>query len=168
MSLSQEELKIIKWHVPLFSTHGRIGCTIMDTYWSFPNIHSYTNVCPSRVAETLLFSNSNMPTMVRVYTEQKKYAKCDWAIKFGILVWSKNILPRGLHVLAAPSCLKNFAWWKQKPRENKGKQVVCQEQCFSVTSAGGSADPGSDWLTSKASSLGCMQSLLKLNENWKC
>lgn len=106
MSLSQEELEIIKWHVPLFSTHGRTGCTIMDTYWSFPNIHMYTNVCPSRVAET--FSDSNMPNMIRISTEQKKYPKCDWAIKFDILVWSKNILPRGLHVLAPPSCLKNL------------------------------------------------------------
>lgn len=52
-----------------------------------------------------------------------------------------------------------ISWRKRKPMEKKEKQVVCQEQCFSVTSAGGSVDPRSDKLTSEAFSLGCIQSV---------
>lgn len=59
--------------------------------------------------KTLQFSNSNTANMSKVSAEWKKYSKCDWAIEFGFPVWKKkNVLPRGLHVLAPPSCLKNL------------------------------------------------------------
>lgn len=101
------------------------------------------------------------------YQGVEKYPKCDWAIRFGFLGWSKNVLPGGLHVSAPPSCLKNSLDENKTPKKNKGKQVVCRKH-FGVMSARDSADPGSDWFTSKESSLGRIQSWVKLHECWKC
>lgn len=58
---------------------------------------------------------------------------------------------QGASHVGTTQLLEEFAWWKQKPRENKEKQMVCQQQSFSMTSAGGSVNPDHIGLLQKIS-----------------